>query len=255
MTSLAETLDARALQIQLELEGVPAGAPLVLVSGGTTAAASALFIELHRLLANDVPPDAKDPACLERERAVRVLSAFNDFIRRAWCDPRRTRAQSYLVRWSLILNQLNDGTRHPLVEPKSLARGGRTIDPIEQWCVRAQACVAFYCFECDGRDMSSQREGLDKIARMIAKDAPDLARAMRTPKRDSDRSAKTELADAIISWRRAFTQNKAPEIAQASWQDGCDRADSMSGGDPDRYAKHALAIMAVALHGARALTV
>jgi hypothetical protein len=257
----AQAIEVRGAQIAMaiELSDVPPEMPVFLVSDDVTLAAGAMFAELHRLTSAALPTDEGDPshdaqartqraAYLERYRTVRVLNAINEFIGRAWCDPRRVFAQQHLFRWSLILDQLNDGTRHPLTEPKPPGRG-MTVAPIEHWRIQADACVAFYCLERDGRDMAGHDESRRKIAATIAKAVPSLSRVMRGTVRElkgRDRSGQKEIAEAVLSWRRTFMQGEAPLIAQGAWQHGCAVADEMAGGDSTEYAREAQVRLVIA---------
>ena len=254
-----DLINSRASQIAAEiaLSSTDASVPNVLVHGAVDAAAAALFFELHRLLAIEIP-DGDEAAARERGRAVCVLNAVNEFVGRAWCEPRQLAAQSYFLKLALAVEQLNNGTRHPLFEPQKRGRG-RTADPIEQWRVRSQVCVAFHCLERDGRDMRQHSQGLEKIAAEIAKAMPSVKRAMRTPKGTTSASAgrteKQERVAAILSWRRTFTQGQAPQVAQENWRYGRDLVDELADRNPQEYAKLARVTLANADEGARALTI
>jgi hypothetical protein len=265
----AHTIEARGAEIAMAIElwDFPPEMQVFLVSDDVTLAAGALFAELHRLTSAALPTDESDPladaesrsqkaAWLERNRAVKVFNAITLFIERAWCERRRNiSARQYLVRWAMILDQLNDGTRHPLTEPKPPGRG-MTVAPIEHWRIQAHACVAFYCFERDGRDMAGHVESRRKIALEIAKAVPGLSRVMRGTVRElkgRDRSGEKQIVEAVLSWRRSFRQGEAPFIAQETWQNGCALADEMTGGDPAEYARHAQSSLAIASRGLAAL--
>lgn len=260
MSTTADFIIARAAQIETQIEAsladIPIGAPIFLISPDTDGAAAGLFVRLHTLVAVDIPEDGES-AIRERNRAVLVLHSINKFLERAWQDQRRPFVQRYLLKLSQAIEQLNDGVTHPLLVA-NITRRGRPDDLTETWKARSHACAALYCFEHDGRDMKRHTESLGVIAQKIAKDAPDLKRAMRTPKGGAsggDRTAKEELVAAILSWRRAFTQKEAPEIAQASWQHSCELADNEAAGDPRKYAEQAQIYLAVARDAARALMI
>lgn len=108
--------------------------------------------------------------------------------------------------------------------------------------------------------MRQHTESVEKIAGEIAKAMPSVKRAMRTPKgslnaSDAGRTEKQERAAAILSWRRAFTQELAPLVAQENWRYGCDLVDEIADRDPKEYAKLARVTLANADDGARALII
>jgi hypothetical protein len=211
----------------------PKSDPAVIpVSGDVGIRAAELFFELERLCAA-VPVSGTD----ERNRLIRILKAFADFVGQAWLEPAGPRSVRFYL-WSVAsaIEQLNDGTVHPMLKRKM--RRGRKNDHSAIWLARMNACLALYCYERDGRGKSR-----NELSDWIARKQPTLKKLIRVG------TGKTRggLADAIKSWYRGFQQGTAHEIVQGSWQCSLKEIEDYCQGDPARYAEMAEAHLSTAI--------
>jgi len=194
----------------------------VIINVHVVDAAVELFVELERLLGSKAPD-----AVSERNRSVRVLKAFDHFVGRAWLElEARQPIRDYLHNLMRAIDQLNDGTVHPMLRPET-REAGRVPDRTDIWRVRVRVCLALHCFEHDGRGRRRR-----EIAASIAKKHPVFKKLMR-----SGTGKKHGLAGAILSWHHAFQQGKA--IAQDEWENGIRLIEELCRADPTQYARMA----------------
>jgi hypothetical protein len=214
--------------------------PVVLVSCDVGIAAAELFLELERVVGAKIPAErAADTVKLERQRLLLVLKAFSEFIGRASPVERRT-VRSYLFNVAAALDQLNDGTVHPVFQPKT--RRGPKDDRVDIWHGRMRVCLALHCYEHDGRSKSR-----NELAAWIAQKNPTFKQLMRSG------TGKTGLAGAIVSWHRAFQQGKANTLTQEIWEKHLKEIEELCRANPAEYARTAEAQLDMAIKAVAAL--